>query len=137
MEEIIEQVIIYKKDGKINVRVENAKVFFLMGGTTKKIELYDYYEKKQGEGRYILATYLKHLLDEKYINCNTVVDVNGPTNLWGGAKNMDELVKIYIDHGFKQYNAEAGKPVVLRSTVGKVLQTLQGAEKSVLYTLKM
>ena len=104
----------------------------------EKIEIVDYYEKKQGKGRYILATYLRHLLYENHVHVDTVVNTYPMDTVgWDGAENIYDLVEIYIDHGFKQYDAEPGKPIILRSTVANILQTLQGPAKYMTYTESM
>ena len=128
---IIETIKLYKKDGKINVNVENTKVCFYMKGDTQEIELCYYDEKEEGKGRYILATYLRHLLDENYIHVDTVVDAPGTSK---EGEELNNYITFYKNHGFKQYDAEPGKTVVLKSTVANILQTLQGPAKYMTYT---
>ncbi len=130
---IIKHIKIYKTGDEIHALVENTNVFFLLGGTEKQIELYEYYEKNLGKGRYTLASLLTQLMDEKYVYCNTVLEINNPNiNQWDGVNSINQLIQIYKDHGFQQYEAEPGKPLVLKSTVGNVLQALKSTKNIVL-----
>lgn len=130
-EEIIERIKISKSNDKIKVIVENTKVYFCMSGDKEEIDLYYYNEKEEGKGRYILATYLRHLLDENYIHVDTVVDAPGTSK---EGEELNNYITFYKNHGFKQYDAEPGKTVVLKSTVANILQTLQGPAKYMTYT---
>lgn len=130
-EEIIERIKISKSNDKIKVIVENTKVYFCMTGDKEEIDLYYYNEKEEGKGRYILATYLRHLLDENYIHVDTVVDAPGTSK---EGEELNNYITFYKNHGFKQYDAEPGKTVVLKSTVANILQTLQGPAKYMTYT---
>ena len=110
----------------IKVKLINNEVKILLIIEKNRIDLIGYYkiskEKRQGIARCALYFLLLQLLEESYISGNETIYVSSPTPDNG---NLDRLIKIYIEMGFKRGEPEPGNPINLYSNVSNLISKLK------------
>ena len=122
---LLENLKIENRNEITNIKLVNKNVKILISILGGVIYLVGFYKQsldgKRGIVRCALYVLLEKLLAEGKIQKQQIMKVSAPTPDDG---NIERLIKIYTDIGFKKGRPEPGNPINLYNTVVELIKTL-------------